>query len=320
MLSLANARNDEELRAWEQRVRNRLASEGITDPDLRVRRRGQDRRPRDVAGLRDGKLARGVTRGNGVIGEDVTAQPPDDEGRADRAADQAAADAVRGARRDLHPPSRLPRAQRAARRGGARDLRQSAQPRRRIDPTARHEADSFAAVGALGLRRRGDRRHFVRDALGGARPVARLGLPGQRLRRARATSPRSIAACNSWEDAPRRARLRDRRRRDQDQRQRSDAPRRRRRSRTARRDRLEVPAARGDQHAQTDSLERRSHGSAGATRRARTGQRDGRDRPARDAAQRGRPDRQGHPRGRRSDRHARGRRDPASRRPDAEGA
>ncbi|MGB0889893.1 MAG: DNA ligase LigA-related protein, partial [Solirubrobacterales bacterium] len=34
MLSLANARNDEELRAWELRVRNRLAAEGITGADL----------------------------------------------------------------------------------------------------------------------------------------------------------------------------------------------------------------------------------------------------------------------------------------------
>lgn len=72
MLSLANARNDEELRAWEQRVRNRLANEGITDPDLQLVVEGK------IDGLamslvyEDGKLARAVTRGNGVIGEDVT--------------------------------------------------------------------------------------------------------------------------------------------------------------------------------------------------------------------------------------------------------
>lgn len=72
MLSLANARNDEELRAWEQRVRNRLASEGITEPDLQLVVEGK------IDGLamslvyEAGKLSRAVTRGNGVIGEDVT--------------------------------------------------------------------------------------------------------------------------------------------------------------------------------------------------------------------------------------------------------
>lgn len=73
MLSLANARNEEELLAWEQRLRNRLATEGIHEPKLEFVAEGK------IDGLaisliyRDGKLERGVTRGNGVIGEDVTA-------------------------------------------------------------------------------------------------------------------------------------------------------------------------------------------------------------------------------------------------------
>jgi DNA ligase (NAD+) len=73
MYSLANARNEDELRAWEQRLRNRLASEGITDPKLRFVTEGK------IDGLaisliyRGGTLERGATRGNGVIGEDVTA-------------------------------------------------------------------------------------------------------------------------------------------------------------------------------------------------------------------------------------------------------
>ncbi len=72
MLSLANARNDEELRAWELRVRNRLAAEGITDPSLEFVVEGK------IDGLamslvyEGGELARAVTRGNGVIGEEVT--------------------------------------------------------------------------------------------------------------------------------------------------------------------------------------------------------------------------------------------------------
>ncbi|MGH2905414.1 MAG: NAD-dependent DNA ligase LigA [Solirubrobacterales bacterium] len=73
MLSLANARNEDELRAWEQRLRNRLAQEGINDPQLEFVVEGK------IDGLamsliyEHGKLVRGVTRGNGTIGEDVTA-------------------------------------------------------------------------------------------------------------------------------------------------------------------------------------------------------------------------------------------------------
>ena len=72
MLSLANARSDEELRAWAQRMRNHLAREGIDDPEFRYVCEPK------VDGLaislvyRDGVLERGATRGNGEIGEDVT--------------------------------------------------------------------------------------------------------------------------------------------------------------------------------------------------------------------------------------------------------
>ncbi|MFT4048985.1 MAG: NAD-dependent DNA ligase LigA [Solirubrobacterales bacterium] len=72
MLSLANARNEEELRAWETRLKNRLAQEGINDPKLEFVVEGK------IDGLamslmyEDGKFVRAVTRGNGVIGEDVT--------------------------------------------------------------------------------------------------------------------------------------------------------------------------------------------------------------------------------------------------------
>ena len=72
MLSLANARTEEELRAWVTRMRNHLAREGIEDPDF-----GFVCEPK-VDGLamsllyRDGVLERGATRGDGEIGEDVT--------------------------------------------------------------------------------------------------------------------------------------------------------------------------------------------------------------------------------------------------------
>ena len=70
MLSLANARKIEDLREWDARVRRLL---------------GEDETPRYVTELKiDGlavslryeneRLVRGATRGNGVLGEDVTAQ------------------------------------------------------------------------------------------------------------------------------------------------------------------------------------------------------------------------------------------------------
>jgi DNA ligase (NAD+) len=72
MLSLANARSADELRAWIERMRNHLAREGIEDPgfDYVVEPK--------IDGLaisllyRDGLFERGATRGNGEIGEDVT--------------------------------------------------------------------------------------------------------------------------------------------------------------------------------------------------------------------------------------------------------
>ena len=72
MLSLANARSEEELTAWVERMRAHLAREGIEDPDF-----AYVVEPK-VDGLaislvyEDGVLARGATRGNGEVGEDVT--------------------------------------------------------------------------------------------------------------------------------------------------------------------------------------------------------------------------------------------------------
>ncbi len=72
MLSLANARSEEELRAWIERMRNHLAREGIEDPAFEFVAEPK------IDGLamsllyRDGVFERGATRGNGVLGEDVT--------------------------------------------------------------------------------------------------------------------------------------------------------------------------------------------------------------------------------------------------------
>ena len=72
MLSLANARSADELRAWIARMRSHLAREGIEDPEFEYVAEPK------IDGLaislvyRDGVLERGATRGNGEIGEDVT--------------------------------------------------------------------------------------------------------------------------------------------------------------------------------------------------------------------------------------------------------
>ena len=72
MLSLANARNAEELRAWIQRMRGQLAREGIEDPAFTYVCEPK------IDGLaisllyEDGVFVRGATRGNGEVGEDVT--------------------------------------------------------------------------------------------------------------------------------------------------------------------------------------------------------------------------------------------------------
>ena len=72
MLSLPNARTEEELRAWVERMRTHLAREGIADPRFRFVVEPK------IDGLaislvyREGLLERGATRGNGEVGEDVT--------------------------------------------------------------------------------------------------------------------------------------------------------------------------------------------------------------------------------------------------------
>jgi len=72
MLSLGNVRNEEELRAWEGRIRNLLKRFDITADEF-----GYVTEPK-VDGLaisliyENGTFVRGATRGDGRIGEDVT--------------------------------------------------------------------------------------------------------------------------------------------------------------------------------------------------------------------------------------------------------
>ena len=72
MYSLANARSEEELRAWIGRMRNHLAREGIEDAVFEyVAEPKIDGLAMSIV-FRDGDFERGATRGNGEVGEDVT--------------------------------------------------------------------------------------------------------------------------------------------------------------------------------------------------------------------------------------------------------
>ncbi|MFN2612001.1 MAG: NAD-dependent DNA ligase LigA [Solirubrobacterales bacterium] len=72
MLSLANARSEEELKAWEKRVANQLERLDIEAAEVEFFTEPK------IDGLaislvyENGKLVRGATRGNGRVGEDVT--------------------------------------------------------------------------------------------------------------------------------------------------------------------------------------------------------------------------------------------------------
>ena len=72
MLSLANARNEEELAAWVVRSERYLARQGVEMGDVALRDRAEDRRPRDLAGLRGRRPRARRHARDGEIGEDVT--------------------------------------------------------------------------------------------------------------------------------------------------------------------------------------------------------------------------------------------------------
>jgi DNA ligase (NAD+) len=72
MLSLANARDVDELIAWDQRVRRQLEAAGRGDPPRYVTEPKIDGLAISLV-YRDGVLERGATRGDGIVGEDVSA-------------------------------------------------------------------------------------------------------------------------------------------------------------------------------------------------------------------------------------------------------
>ena len=73
MLSLANAKNEDELRAWYARVVRLAGEAGAPESELRFVLEPKIDGLAISVRYEDGRLAVGATRGNGEIGEDVTA-------------------------------------------------------------------------------------------------------------------------------------------------------------------------------------------------------------------------------------------------------
>ena len=72
MLSLGNARNEEELRAWENRLANFLKRLDITASQFSYTTEPKIDGLAVTLTYEDGVLVRGATRGDGRVGEDVT--------------------------------------------------------------------------------------------------------------------------------------------------------------------------------------------------------------------------------------------------------
>ncbi|MDX6608291.1 MAG: ligase [Solirubrobacterales bacterium] len=72
MLSLANARNEEELRAWETRIRNHLKRLDISATEFSYTTEPKIDGLAITLTYENGLLIRGATRGDGRVGEDVT--------------------------------------------------------------------------------------------------------------------------------------------------------------------------------------------------------------------------------------------------------
>ncbi len=199
MLSLANARNEEELAAWVVRSERYLARQGVEMGDVRFVTEPK------IDGLaislvyEDGVLVRGATRGNGEIGEEVTqnlrtigAIPLRVEG----------APPLLEVRGEIYLPlaafARLNEERAAGRRA---DLRQPAQHGRGLDPPARSPARRLAAAVDVVLQRRGARgavssRPTASRSSGCASTASRctrdVGLYD--------TVEEVVAACRAWEE------------------------------------------------------------------------------------------------------------------------
>ena len=184
MLSLANARSEEDMRAWEKRIANLLKRFDITAAETSY-----------VTEPKIDGLAISLIYENGKFdpGRDPRRRPHrrgrDAQRQDDRrhpARDPRRARDDRGPRRDLLPAQRLREDERGARRGRRVRVRQPAERRGRDDPPARPADRRLAPAGDVVLRDRPPRGCRARDALRRDRVASRARL----RRRGRDRAPR----------------------------------------------------------------------------------------------------------------------------------
>jgi DNA ligase (NAD+) len=214
MLSLDNAYNEAELRAFDERVRKGLAAGEETARGSRLCLRAEDRRPQHLAAYEHGRLVRGATRGDGVRGEDVTFNVRTIRAIPLRLTGEVPARIEIAAR--CTSRARRSRAQRRARGAGRAALRQSAQRRGRDHAHARSVGGVEARPVGVDVSGGGDLAatrspavHARRDA----RVAQGVGLPVEPHWRLAPGIDAVIAFCEEWREQTPRAALRDRRRR-----------------------------------------------------------------------------------------------------------
>ncbi len=264
----------------------------------------------------NGVFVRGATRGDGEVGEDVTVNLRTIPSIPLRLLGDDVPAARRGARRGLHAAVRLPRAERAPRRRASKKL--APNPRNAAAGSLRQKNSAITASRPLSVWAYGVGAHDgVELALALARRSQWLkahGFPINPFAERLETVEAVAKACRLWE----------RKRAELDYEidgivikvddLEPAAHARCAALAAALGARLQVGADDRDDAPGQDRDPRRPHGRAQPVGDARAGRGRRRHRLARDAAQRRGHQPQGHPRGRRRDRAARRRRDPADRR------
>ncbi len=264
MLSLANARNEDELRAWLERSERLLNKQGVEDAEIRFVTEPK------VDGLaisllyENGDLVRGATRGDGEVGEDVTQNLRTVKAIPLRVKDAPAVLEVRG---EAYLPRRAfaeLNEQRAA--AGeptyANPRNTAAGSIRQLDPnlTAARPLSMWCyAVGALegiSFDTHHESLEWLREH--GFKVNDQIELHDD--------LESVVGSCRGVGGAPRVAGLRDRRRGGEGRRPRAPAPAGGGGPRAAGSDRVEVPADDGHHRAGGGDVERRPHRPHGALR------------------------------------------------------
>ena len=273
-----------------------------------LRDRAEDRRLGDLARVRGGRVRPRRDTWRRLPGRGRDAEPADDPRHpalAHRLRRRRAAERGRGARRGLHAALGLQRLQRAAPRRRQEAGAEPAQRGRRLVAAEGLVDHRLASLVDLGLRLRLPRRARAGDTLGDAPVAAGARVPHEPVRRAARVDRGRRPRVQRVGAAPRRARLRDRRHRRQGRLVRPAAQAGRTPRAAALGARVQMGADDRRDAAERDQDPSRTDGCAQPVGAARAGRGRWRDHLARDPAQRGGHQPQGHSRRRRRDRATR---------------